>query len=107
MKFCAACGQRIPDKRPRTTGRHSQSARLNGFVQQIAQDTGESFDTIKYHVKVEAIARGYPYTTSRWGETVPQSEAKASVEECGLLIEQVQQLAAELGIVLREDAWLT
>ena len=67
-------------------------------------DTGESFEAVKMHVKVEAISRGYPYYTSRWGDTVPQSEAEASVEECSLLIEQIQQLAAELGIMLREDA---
>ena len=90
--------------RPRTTGPKSQNRRLNGFCQQIAVETGESFDTVKMHVKVEAISRGYPYRTSRWGDTVPQAEAAASVEECTMLIEQVQQLAAELGIILREAA---
>jgi hypothetical protein len=67
-------------------------------------ETGDDFDSLKWHVKKEAVSRGYPFRTTRWGEVVPRSEAKASVEECSLLIETVQQVAAELGIVLREEA---
>lgn len=102
---CQLCGQYLPGltRRPRTTGPRSQCNRLNGFVQQVAMDTGDDFDSVKAHVKHLAISRGYPFVTTKWGEVVPKSEAKATVEESALLIETVEQVAAELGIALREE----
>jgi hypothetical protein len=76
---------------------------LNGFVQQVCVSTGDDFDSVKAHVKHLAISRGYPFKTTRWGEVVPKSEGKATVEEAVMLIETVEQVAAELQIVLRED----
>lgn len=102
MRTCPACGRSLDD-RPRSTGPRSQNHRLNGYIQQIAVETGETFDTVKWHVKKEAVTMGYPFTTSRWGEVVPKSEARATVAECSLLIDEVERLAAELGIVLREE----
>lgn len=88
--------------RPRTTGRRSQNHRLNGYCQIIAMETGNEFDTVKMCVKRRAIKRGYSFETDFDGEVVPKSEARTSVEECHLLIEEVQQLADELGIILPE-----
>lgn len=89
-------------RRPRTTGWHSQSHHLNGHIQQICVETGNDFDAVKSVVKMRAISRGYPFHTFQ-GIAIPQSEAQSSVEECALLIDEVHQLAAELGISLREE----
>ena len=88
-------------RKPRTTGYRSQNHRLNGFIQQICVATGNDFGAVKDVVKLRAISRGYPFTTFK-GITVPQSEADCSTIECGLLIDEVEALAAEEGIVLRE-----
>jgi hypothetical protein len=88
--------------RPRSTGPHSQNARLNGFIQQLAVATGNSFDDVKAAVKLEAMDAGYPGTVFR-GVRVPQSESKASVEECKILIQTVERIAADMGVFLREE----
>ena len=87
---------------PRTTGWRSQNHRFNGFCQVIAAETGNDFDTVKQCVKYRALSRGYPGNTDFDGRLIPQSEADASVEECTLLIEEVEQLGAELDIALPE-----
>jgi len=45
---------------------------------------------------------GYPYTEFQ-GVIVPQGESKASTEECAHLIEAAHLLAADLGIILKEE----
>lgn len=100
-----------PVRRPRTTGKNSQNAYFNGACQTIAQETGNDFADVKLYCKRKAMALGYPWKTDADdhplyslidGEPIPQSEADASVEECRLLIEAAQMLAAELGILLPE-----
>lgn len=95
--------------RPRTVGKGSQNHRVNGFIQQIAAETGEDFDDLKIRMKQRAISRGWPFVTmEEWINgvlheyRVAKSESKASVKECGMLIETIEQYAAEAGIVLRE-----
>lgn len=100
---CPRCGLVLGIERIRTTGPHSQNRHLNGHVQQIAQETGEDFDVVKREIKRRARKRGYPFKTSRFGYAVPQSEAKATVEECALLIDEAHEVAAWLNITLRED----
>lgn len=89
--------------RPRSTGKHSQNHRINGFIQQICMATGFDFDVMKYYLKKKAIRRGYPFTTDPSGECVPLSEAKISVEEASCLIAEIEQFAAENNIHLIED----
>lgn len=100
-----------PVKRPRSTGRNSQNTYINGACQAIAQETGNDFADVKLYVKRKAMRRGYPAKTDAEGnailslidgEPIPQSESDATVEEAKILIEEVQQLAAELSIRLPE-----
>lgn len=98
-----------PPFRPRSTGRSSQCARVNGFVAQIALFMGEDFDTVKIRCKQKAIARGWPFVTVEEdidGVThefkIAMSEAKASVEDDKILIEVIEQFAADIGCVLIE-----
>lgn len=89
---------------PRTTGKHSQNAHLNGHIMQICQETGNDYETIKYCVKMLAVEEmGYPYKTVA-GHILPQRESDCNTEECALLIEASHVLAAQLSIVLREEA---
>lgn len=95
--------------RPRSTGRGSQSHRINGFVAQIAAHTGDDFDTVKIRCKQRAIGRGWPFVTMEEdinGVThefkVAKSEADASVEEAKFLIEAIEQYAGECGVILEE-----
>ena len=89
--------------RPRSTGEHSQNHRINGFIQQICMATGYDFEVMKYYLKKKAIRRGYPFTTDPDGEAIPLSESKISVEQASLLIEEIEQFAAENSIYLIED----
>jgi hypothetical protein len=88
--------------RPRSTGEKSQNHRLNGFIQQICVETGNDFDQVKMEIKFRAINRGYPFQTLSTGDRLPKSESESTVEECSLLIQEVEQLAAELNIRLKE-----
>jgi hypothetical protein len=90
--------------RPRTTGPRSQNRHVNGHCQQIAQETGNSFATVKLWAKTEAISEGYPMDIMPNGRTVPKSEADLNTVEAAILIETLHRLAAELNIRLVEEA---
>ena len=87
----------------RSTWYLSQNHRLNGFIQQVCMSTGNEFDMIKMTVKLRAIDKGYPFVTLPTGDRYPQSESNASVSECAILIQEIEQLAAEESIVLQEE----
>ena len=89
-------------KQPRTTGPESQCNAGNGFCQQIAIHTGNSFAVVKMYTKTEAIGRGYSYETMPDGAVFPISEADASTEDDYHWIGAIKQLADELGIRLIE-----
>jgi len=96
--------------RPRSTGYKSQSHRINGFCAQIAAATGDDFDTVKVRCKQRAIGRGWGFITVEEDIggvmhefKIAKSEANASVEEAGFLIEAVEQYAAECGVRLIEE----
>ena len=98
-----------PPFRPRSTGAKSQSHRINGFIAQIAQATGDDFETVKIRCKQKAISRGWPFITIEESiggvmheYRVAMSEADASVEQASILIEAVEQYAAECGVELVE-----
>ncbi len=91
-----------PPKKPRTTGEGSQNHHLNGHIMQICNETGNSYDVIKYCVKMIAVEQmGYPYKLIA-GHIVPQPESESSTDECALLIEAAHVLAAQLEIILQE-----
>lgn len=103
-------------KRPRSTGKGSQSHHFNGHVQQVATETGQPFESVKMFIKHEAITRGYPMLSLKddegdytgvplldlYGNTQGISEADATVEEAILLIDEIHQFAAEYSIILVE-----
>ena len=91
-----------PPKRPRTTGPESQNHHLNGHIMQIVNETGNSYEVVKYCVKMIAVEQmGYPSRTIA-GHIIPQPESESSTDECALLIEAAHILAAESGIILIE-----
>ena len=96
----------------RTTGEKSQNHRLNGFISQFCDATGNDFYDIKLYVKRKAMRRGLPAKTDNNGEIIyskvdgeplPISEADMNTIQCSWAIEEIQQLAAEYGIILREE----
>ena len=93
-----------PPYKPRTTGKGSQNHHLNGHIMQICNVTGNDHETIKYCVKMIAVEQfGYPFETVA-GHVVPKRERDCDTSECAMLIEASHYLAAQLGIVLREEA---
>lgn len=101
----------IPPRTRRSTGKGSQNHHLNGHCQFIAMELGQPFEDVKKYVKQMAIDQGYPIAedldgvpmVDLWGQSVPISEADASVEECGFAIEASHRFAVEYGLVLPED----
>ena len=90
-------------KRPRTTGDGSQNHHLNGHIMQICAETGNDYEAVKNAVKMLAVEQmGYPYTDFH-GVITPKSESESSTDECAKLIEAAHILAADLGIILKED----
>ena len=90
-------------KRPRTTGDGSQNHHLNGHIMQICAETGNDYEAVKNAVKMLAVEQmGYPYTDFH-GVITPKSESESSTDECAKLIEAAHLLAADLGIVLKEE----
>ena len=89
-------------KRPRTTGKGSQNHHLNGHIIQICNETGNSYDAIKYCVKMLAVEEmGYPYEIID-GHIWPKAEHESSTDECAKLIEAAHVWAAHHGIILQE-----
>lgn len=89
---------------PRTTGPKSQNHHLNGHIMQICQVTGNDYETIKYCIKMLAVEEmDYPFDTV-CGHVVPKREADCDTAECAKLIEASHILAAQLQIILREEA---
>ena len=89
-------------KRKRSTGPDSQNSHAWGHCQQIANETGNELSEVEQAVKERAIKRGYS-TKIVGGQMIPISQAQASVEDLVHLIEEYHQVAAELGIILKED----
>lgn len=91
-----------PPKTPRTTGPFSQNHHLNGHIMQIVNETGNSYEVVKYCVKMIAVEQmGYPYITMG-GHIIPQPESESSTDECAKLIEAAHVLAADFNIILQE-----
>lgn len=97
--------------KPRTTGKASQNHRINGFLMQICNETGNDFDDLKMYCKKRAIRRGYPVKVDgqgypiislETGDYIPESESKIDTVQASYLIEEIEQLASELGITLAE-----
>ena len=99
-----------PERKLRSTGDKSQSHALNGFIQQICQETGNDFYDVKEYIKSKAVSRGYPMlmknskvVVNPYGEPKGISEAESTVEECSILIQVAEALASEYGIELRRE----
>ena len=90
-------------RRPRTTGWKSQNHHINGHLQQIAMQTGNSFSAVKERMKELAIDRGYPVETLPDGSVKPISESEIDTTQAGYLIDTIHQFAAEWGINLIEE----
>ena len=88
--------------RPRSTGKNSQNSHAWGHCTQIARELGMELHEVEYIAKVRAIKRGYPVSL-KLGIPVPYSQANISVEECAVLIEEYHQIAAENGIILKDE----
>ena len=93
-----------PPYKPRTTGKGSQNHHLNGHIMQICNAAGNDYETIKYCIKMIAVEQmGYPFETVD-GHIIPKRESDCDTAECAKLIEASHVLAAQLGIILREEA---
>lgn len=87
----------------RSTGDKSQNHHLNGHIMQICAETGNDYDAVKNAVKMIAVEQmGYPYTDFH-GVITPKSESETDTAECAKLIEAAHILAADLGMILREQ----
>lgn len=92
----------------RTSGIHSQNSCLHGYASCIADFTGDYPEVILNVCKKRAFRQGYPAKKDEFGnvligvdgEPIPESSAKVTTVECGYLIDELQILAGELGVIL-------
>lgn len=109
FQFCAEkkecnvkCVFSVPYK-SRTTGKASQNNKIWAMITDIAQETGNDIEDVENYAKERAMARGYPYKINRMnGRPMPLSMTEIDTVQASILIETLQQLAAELGIVLHD-----
>jgi cellobiose-specific phosphotransferase system component IIB len=82
---------------------NEQNRMFWGIVQQIASETGNELEDIEAAVKERATKRGYGYRINKLtGRIMPYSMTEVDTIQMGYLLEEVIQLAAELGIVVEE-----
>ncbi len=92
-----------PPYRPRTTGKGSQNSKVWAMIQQVAEATGNDLQDVEDAVKERALKRGYPYKMNPLtGKPKPASMRTINTAEASMLIDELYQLAAELGISLEE-----
>ena len=92
-------------KCPRTVGYKSQNHHINGHVQQICIETGNTFSAVKERMKELAIGMGYPVETLPDGSVEPISESEIDTVQAGYLIDTIHIFCAEYGIrLIEEDA---
>ena len=89
-------------RRPRTTGPKSQNSHAWGHIQQLAEYTGHDVSEIGALAKLRAVKRGYPADTFYDGTLIPWSQSRLDTAQCAHLIDELHQIADELGIILRE-----
>lgn len=88
-----------PPKRPRTTGKDSQNHHLNDHIMQICNETGNSYDAIKYCVKMLAVEEnGLPLRISG----LPHLPAKRSRQQHGR-VRKTDRSHARLGGTSRNN----
>lgn len=91
-----------PPYKARSTGKYSQNHHLNGHIMQICQETKNSYEAIKYCIKMLAVEEmSYPYELVD-GHIYPKGERYCNTQECAKLIEAAHVWAAHHGIVLEE-----
>ena len=87
----------------RTTGKGSQNNLFYELATEICKETGNELEDVKDALKERAIKRGYPYKVNPINNQIkPFSTTQVNTVEMGYLLEEVQQLASELGIVIKE-----
>lgn len=88
-------------KKPYNSRTNQQNKMFWAIVQQIAEDTGADLDDIELEIKKRALKRGYPYDVNKLtNEPKPVSMSTVNTVEMGYLIDEAEQLATELGIVI-------
>lgn len=94
--FCTVTFQKVYKSRT-----NQQNRMFWGIVQQIAFETGNDLEDVEEAVKERAVKRGYPMKVNNLtGKPKPESMTKVDTVEMGYLLEEVMQLASELGIVV-------
>ena len=88
--------------RSRSTGWKSQNHHINGHIAQIAEATGNDFDTVKYICKYAAITAGYPFD-QKGSLVIPWSESRIDTIQAAILIDTIHRVAAEEGVNLIEE----
>lgn len=89
-------------KKPRSTGKGSQSAHFHGHCLTISLALSLPFDMVKMAIKIMAMEAEYP-GVSVAGIKIPMSESDASTEHETILIETAHKFAAEHSIMLIEN----
>ena len=90
---------------PRTTGRYSQNNHAFGHSRQLAAYQGDYVEEYLREACLRAASKGYPTKVNQKGELKPLPFKKASMAQAAIVIEQLHEEAAFLGVKLIERDW--
>lgn len=104
------CELEIFDRKPRTTGELSQNHRVAYLCNAIVAEANkpgmkrETYESVKMLAKFRAIKRGYPFDWIKVqgpngriiDNVMPWSEADTDTIQCGYLIDELEQMLAEI-----------
>lgn len=74
-----------------------QNSMLHARIARISVASGEDFESVKLAVKMRAVKRGYRVRTVL-GAVMPEPSHLTDTERCGYLIDECEQIEAELGL---------
>ena len=88
----------------KSTGPESQNNKAFGLARQIAKHIGEDVEELVRGACLRAEKRGYPVDRDPFGVAIPKRWSQANSAEASMVIEQLYEDAAFLGIILVEPS---
>jgi len=88
--------------KPRTTGKNTQNPHIHGHATQIGAEIGETKRAVIREAQERAVTKRYPTRLNKFGRVIPMPEEELDTRGANILIKELHDMAAFLGIRLIE-----